>query len=94
MDVREFTQLMEFQSTPPQGGDRGTRDEPPVRRGFNPRPRRGATGDDRESQPCIDVSIHAPAGGRPPRGHLTAYTNVEFQSTPPQGGDEWFKSLG
>ena len=53
---------------------------------FNPRPLAGATPSSAQLPPERPISIHAPMRGRPGRwsGRLV---QVQFQSTPPRGGD-------
>ena len=77
----------EFQSTPPCGGDRNPPDNPHRQPDFNPRPLAGATGPDEDGAEAAPISIHAPLRGRHP--NIKAYWyRVEFQSTPPCGGDD------
>ena len=54
-----------FQLTPPRGGDLRRGGPGPLPRGFNSRPREGATSDTRKRTGRLDcVSTHAPARGR------------------------------
>ena len=75
-----------FQSTPPRGGDVVGILYPPPLWYFNPRPLTGATPSSAQLPPERPISIHAPMRGRPGRwsGRLV---QVQFQSTPPRGGD-------
>ena len=53
---------------------------------FNPRPHAGATSSSRVANVCRKISIHAPMRGR----HFLIISDshtIEFQSTPPCGGD-------
>ena len=57
-------------------------------RGFNPRPREGATAVIESRRDLAStVSIHAPAKGATPSGRRRAVDVTEFQSTPPRRGD-------
>ena len=60
---------------------------------FNPRPLAGATPAVHADVLCPGISIHAPLRGRPPPGWAEALV-IEFQSTPPCGGDQqvWIPS--
>ena len=75
-----------FQSTPPCGGDNIPTAGSCERRYFNPRPLAGATCRKQRAGICKSISIHAPLRGRPalvPFG----LPPLQFQSTPPCGGD-------
>ena len=76
----------QFQSTPPCGGDNGWENSSSRRLNFNPRPHAGATGMIPEFKGRRAISIHAPMRGRP-KLYGAVFIVVEFQSTPPCGGD-------
>src|ERR1700683_5107861 len=80
-------EAMKFQSTPPRGGDLGYGGTLPTSWRFNPRPRAGATSCSFYWCGSHEVSIHAPARGRPGLWGDTS-DQLAFQSTPPRGGDE------
>ena len=78
--------LVRFQSTPPRRGDPAAASTSTYAKGFNPRPREGATSSHAGFRSPFRVSIHAPAKGRP----LCVETFgvcLMFQSTPPRRGD-------
>ena len=52
------------------------------RLGFNPRPRKGATGGESNVEERVVVSIHAPVRERPEPNRQTI-RGGKFQSTPP-----------
>ena len=54
--------------------------------GFDPRPREGATGEGAGARRDADVSIRAPARGRPGRPSAEPIART-FRSAPPRGGD-------
>ena len=76
-----------FQSTPPRRGDRVDVTTIVAQRFQSTPPRRG----DVDSRTILaqrsQVSIHAPAKGRPRRRWLRARSPRQFQSTPPRRGD-------
>ena len=77
---------LEFQSTPPHGGDAMTRGDVPL--SFNPRPR--TAGDTNRPQTLSGFQSTPPRGGRQPRGECTTQP-TRFQSTPPRGGRRPFR---
>ena len=83
---------LRFQSTPPRRGDYAASGAGGgCGRGFNPRPREGATEPARFAPFRAAVSIHAPAKGRRGRWQSVGQP-VLFQSTPPRRGDRATRS--
>ena len=75
---------LKFQSTHPQGVRLLTRLNQHLKRGFNPRTRRGCDPDYSGGCAGLSVSIHAPAGGAT-YGLARHKALDKFQSTHPQG---------
>src|SRR5208283_1898593 len=76
-----------FQSTPPRRGDKRRLSSRATSGSFNPRPREGATPKSKSLLESEEVSIHAPAKGRPSTIDARLFPALPFQSTPPRRGD-------
>ena len=77
---------MSFQSTPPCGGDKAIKAIKIQKKNFNPRPLAGATVLGGVFVADVGISIHAPLRGRHDTAEPFMYL-IQFQSTPPCGGD-------
>jgi len=80
---------VEFQSTPPRGGDWARAVPMCTSASFQSTPPRGGDPGPPEKTIPDTVSIHAPARGRQSGLQYTLQT-ARFQSTPPRGGDPWW----
>ena len=80
-------QSLTFQSTPPCGGDYSDGVGLTLWMYFNPRPLAGATLPISGTCQFHPISIHAPLRGRQ-QVFNTTIPNMQFQSTPPCGGDK------